>query len=68
MVVLMSNTRRWYHLVGSLVGILVMLAGVAILVFRNDGTSEYSFLGIGAVIFGTSGLGMRRQLKPGRVC
>jgi hypothetical protein len=55
-----GNTRRWYHLVGPLLGVLVMLAGLALLVFSHDDASGYSFLGVGAVIFGTSGLGARR--------
>ena len=45
-----------------------MLAGLSALVFRNDGTSGYSLLTIGGVIFGTSGVGSTRgPRKPKRV-
>lgn len=58
-----ANTRRWYQLVGPILGVLVMLAGLALLVFTHDAASGYSFLGVGAVIVGTSGLGVRRGGK-----
>jgi|HubBroStandDraft_6_1064221.scaffolds.fasta_scaffold2079968_2 hypothetical protein len=58
-----NNTRRWYQLVGPVVGAAVMLAGLAMLVLRHDDAGGYSFLGVGAVIFGTSGLGARRGGK-----
>ena len=59
-----GDTRSWYHLVGPLLGVLVMLAGITLLVSSHDAASGYSFLGVGAVIFGTSGLGARRGGKP----
>jgi hypothetical protein len=46
-------------------GIAVMLAGLSVLVFRNDGTGGYSLLTVGAVIFGTSGVrSTRGPRKP----
>ncbi len=57
------NPRRWYHLAAPVLGVLVMLAGLAILVFGHDDAGGYSFLGVGAVIFGTSGVGIRRSRK-----
>jgi hypothetical protein len=60
----MGNTqRRWYLVLGPVVGVLVMLTALAILVFRHDDVSGYSFLGVGAAIFGISGVGSRRGHK-----
>ena len=55
-----ANAPRWYQLVGPLLGIAVMLGGLATLLFRHDDASGYSLLGVGGVIFGTSGIGSRR--------
>lgn len=53
---------RW---VGPCMGLVVMLAGLGVLVFRNDGVGGYSLLTVGAVIFGTSGVGgTRRSRRP----
>jgi hypothetical protein len=60
-----GTAQRWYHLMGPLVGVMVMFIGLALLVFRHDAASGYSFLGVGAVIVGTSGSGARRGGKSG---
>ena len=62
---MMRCYTRWYSLVGLFVGVVVMAAGLAFLVFRHDAAGGYSFLGVGAVIFGTSGVPAQRGRKPG---
>ena len=58
-----SNRPRWYHLVGPILGVLVTLAGLALVIFSHDTVSGYSFIGVGVVVFGISGLGTRRGNK-----
>ncbi|MBV8195134.1 MAG: hypothetical protein JOY80_06355 [Candidatus Dormibacteraeota bacterium] len=62
------HTLRWYAWVGPVVGIATVLAGLALLVVRHDATQGYSFLTIGAVIFGTSGIGLRRRGASRPIC
>lgn len=60
-----DDNRHWYSVVGPIVGMVVMLAGLALLVFRHDDVQGYSFLSIGAVIFGTTGSSRRRSNRDG---
>jgi hypothetical protein len=54
------NLRHWYLLLAPALGVVVMLGGLATLLFRHDDASGYSLLGVGAVIFGMSEVGNRR--------
>jgi hypothetical protein len=55
-----GNMRHGYLLLGPVLGIVVMLGGLATLLFRHDDAGGYSLLAVGGVIFGTSGVGTRR--------
>jgi len=55
-----SGYARW---IGPVIGLVVMLTGLGVLLFRNDTTGGYSLLTVGGVIFGTSGVGRTRKPK-----
>lgn len=63
-----GHSWRWHLMVLPGLGIVVMLGGIALLLFRHDDDSGYSLLVIGAAIFGTSGIGTRRSNKRGPGC
>ncbi len=63
-----GNAPHWYLLFGPVLGIVVMLGGLATLLFRHDGASGYSLLGVGGAIFGTSGIGTRHGRGRGAGC
>jgi hypothetical protein len=53
------NRWHWYRRVAPVLGMVVMLGGLASLLFRHDDAGGYSLLSVGGVIFGTSGIGTR---------
>lgn len=56
-----DRSWRWVSLGMAVVGALSMLAGVAILAIQHDEGQALSWLFIGGVIFGTSGIGSRQR-------
>jgi hypothetical protein len=51
---------RWLPFAASIIGVLAMLAGLAILIVRRADGDALPWLLLGAVIFGTSGISGRR--------
>ena len=57
---------RRLQLLWPAVGVLAMLAGLGILLLRHDEGGGLNWLFIGAVIFGTSGIGRRQHRRRPR--
>lgn len=59
----MGLAVRWMATAGAILGIAEMLAGVALLVLRNDGAGGYGLLAIGAGTFGSTATLITRRTR-----
>lgn len=59
-----KDERAWFSLAGPIIGVLAVLAGLAILILRRDEGQALSWLFIGAVIAGTTGSGRQYRCWP----